>query len=140
MAPTVVPASPSAQPSSTSVPPTEPAETEGAETPSVAEPVAEATSASAPTDTPSSTQAPVVAVAPTRSPAEGMKCDADLSTDGQKTRLVEILTAQFPGETVDGLPRLWIGPEASDHRQGGIWVVLEFNGESWRRRSSRKRP
>jgi len=58
-----------------------------------------------------------------------MKCDADLSTDGQKSRLVEILTAQFPGETVDGLPRLWIGPEARDHRQGGIWVVLEFNGE-----------
>jgi hypothetical protein len=66
---------------------------------------------------------------PPESPAERMKCDADLSTDGQKSRLVEILTAQFPGETVDGLPRLWIGPEARDHRQGGIWVVLEFNGE-----------
>ena len=128
-APTVVPASPSAQPSATSVPPAEPAATEGTETPVVAEPVAEDTSAPAPIDTPGSTRAPAVAAAPTRSPAEGMKCDADLTTDGQKSRLVEILTAQFPGETIEGLPRLWIGPEARDHRQGGIWVVLEFNGE-----------
>jgi hypothetical protein len=128
-APSVVPTSPSAQPSATSVPPAEPAETESAETPAVAEPVAEATSASASTDTSSPTQAPAVAAAPTRSPAEGMKCDADLSTDDQKSRLVEILTAQFPGETIEGLPRVWIGPEARDHRQGGIWVVLEFNGE-----------
>ena len=43
--------------------------------------------------------------------------------------LVAIGRAQFSGTTDEGRPRLQFGPDASDHRRGGIWLVMEFNGD-----------
>jgi hypothetical protein len=43
--------------------------------------------------------------------------------------MLAILTAQFTGETQEDRPRLQFGPDSRDLRQGGIWMVLEFNGD-----------
>lgn len=58
-------------------------------------------------------------------------CAPGASTDEQKTTLVKMAEARFAGMTVFKAeePRLHYPPEARDHRQGGIWLVVEFNGD-----------
>ncbi len=63
-------------------------------------------------------------VSPT--PAPG---GSDPSIEQQKERLVAIVNRVFAGDTPDGLPRLAIEPDARDHRQGGIQLMIEINGD-----------
>ena len=51
--------------------------------------------------------------------------------DEQKATLVKMAEARFAGMTVFEAeePRLHYPPEARDNRQGGIWLVVEFNGD-----------
>ena len=65
--------------------------------------------------------------APTPQPAE----DGPLSIDQQKERLVAITREFFAGETEENLPRLAIEPDARNHRQGGIQLVIEINGDEY---------
>ncbi len=66
---------------------------------------------------------------PTASAARPDGCAPGLSLEDQKARLIEIAKGQFLGENQESLPRLQFGPDAKDHRRGGIWLVLEFNGD-----------
>ncbi len=65
--------------------------------------------------------------APTPQPAG----DGPLSIDQQKERLVAITKELFAGETEENLPRLAIEPDARNHRQGGIQLVIEINGDEY---------
>lgn len=56
-------------------------------------------------------------------------CAPGDSVEVQKAKMLEILSAQFTGKTKEGRPRLQFGPDSRDLRQGGIWMVLEFNGD-----------
>ena len=58
-------------------------------------------------------------------------CAPGASTDEQKATLVKMAEARFAGMTVFKAeePRLHYQPEARDNRQGGIWLVVEFNGD-----------
>jgi hypothetical protein len=58
-------------------------------------------------------------------------CAPGASTDEQKATLVKMAEARFAGMTVFKAeePRLHYPPEARDNRQGGIWLVVEFNGD-----------
>ncbi len=56
-------------------------------------------------------------------------CAPDDSVAVQKSKMLDILTAQFSGMTTEERPRVQFGPDSRDHRQGGIWMVLEFNGD-----------
>jgi hypothetical protein len=56
-------------------------------------------------------------------------CAPGDSIDVQKTKMLDILTSQFSGKTAEDRPRIQFGPDSRDHRQGGIWMVLEFNGD-----------
>lgn len=96
-----------------------------AEPTQAAEPVATQAMEPEPVDTPAAAIAPVptvVIVIP-----EG--CAPGASTDEQKDRLKAIAAAMFPGITNKERRRLQFDPEARDHRQGGIWIVAEFNGD-----------
>ena len=64
---------------------------------------------------------------PTPQPAS----DGPLSLDQQKERLVAITRELFAGETEENLPRLAIEPDARNHRQGGIHLVIEINGDEY---------
>jgi hypothetical protein len=87
-------------------------------------------SAEEPTTTTSAPTAAAAAAAPTQpSVAVSKSCAPETSIEDQKARLVEVLKAQFPGETAEGLPRLRFDPDARDHRTGGIWVTVEFTGD-----------
>ena len=90
----------------------------------VAEPAATETPDSESTDTALvfPTVAPITIVIP-----EG--CAPGSSTDVQKAKLIEIAAAMFPGITNKERRRLQFDPEARDHRQGGLWLVVEFNGD-----------
>jgi hypothetical protein len=57
--------------------------------------------------------------------------DSNLSIDQQKERLIAITRDLFAGETDEGLPRLAIEPDARNHRQGGIQLVIEINGDEY---------
>ena len=61
------------------------------------------------------------------------RCSLGLSIDDQKAVLVAIVNRQLGGTTEhdDELGRLEIEPDARDHRQGGIWMVMEFNGDEF---------
>ena len=72
---------------------------------------------------------PVKVTAAVSGDASPTACAPGDSIDVQKTKMLDILTAQFSGKTAEGRPRLQFGPDSRDHRQGGIWMVLEFNGE-----------
>lgn len=80
-----------------------------------------------------------VAAAPTQAPAAETPTgdppqpsgDAALSIDQQKERLVAITREFFAGETEENLPRLAIDPDARNHRQGGIQLVIEINGDEY---------
>ena len=67
------------------------------------------------------------AEAPTPQPAG----DGPLSIDQQKERLVAIAKELFAGETEENLPRLALEPDARNHRQGGIQLVIEINGDEY---------
>ena len=58
-------------------------------------------------------------------------CAPGASTDEQKATLVKMAEARFAGMTVfeADQPRLHYPPEARNNRQGGIWLVVEFNGD-----------
>lgn len=58
-------------------------------------------------------------------------CAPGASTDEQKATLVKMAEARFAGMTVFEAeqPRLHYPPDARDNRQGGIWLVVEFNGD-----------
>ncbi len=58
-------------------------------------------------------------------------CAPGASTDEQKVTLVKMAEARFAGLTVfeADQPRLHYPPEARNNRQGGIWLVVEFNGD-----------
>ncbi len=64
-------------------------------------------------------------------PLEIAGCAPGASTDEQKATLVKLAEARFAGVTVFEIdqPRLHYPPEARDNRQGGIWLVVEFNGD-----------
>ena len=59
------------------------------------------------------------------------RCSRGLSIDGQKAILVAIVNRQLAGTTAhdNEMARLGIEPDPRDHRQGGIWMVMEFNGD-----------
>ena len=57
--------------------------------------------------------------------------DGTLSIDQQKERLKAIAREFFAGETEENLPRLAIEPDARNHRQGGIQLVIEINGDEY---------
>ena len=71
----------------------------------------------------------VEATATVSGDASPTACAPGDSIDVQKTKMLDILTAQFSGMTAEGRPHLQFGPDSRDHRQGGIWMVLEFNGD-----------
>jgi len=59
------------------------------------------------------------------------RCSRCLSNDDQKAILVAIVNRQLVGTTThdNELARLEIEPDPRDHRKGGIWMVMEFNGD-----------
>jgi hypothetical protein len=63
--------------------------------------------------------------------SDATECVPGLPIEEQKKRLVAIASRQFSGPTVHDaeMARLHYDPEARDRRQGGIWVVVEFNGD-----------
>ena len=58
-------------------------------------------------------------------------CTPGMSADEQKKVLVDIGEQLFGGATThDGeITRLHYAPDARDRRQGGVWVVIEYNGD-----------
>jgi hypothetical protein len=63
--------------------------------------------------------------------ADATECVPGLPIVEQKKRLVAIAGKQFSGVTAHDaeMTRLHYDPDARDRRQGGIWVVVEFNGD-----------
>lgn len=118
-----------------------------------AEPAASATVAAAVTDTTESSATPVATtvvaaatVVPTAEPTQvaasisyssrglgeaASSCTPGMSADEQKKVLVDIGEQLFGGTTAhDGeITRLHYAPDARDRRQGGVWVVIEYNGD-----------
>lgn len=64
-------------------------------------------------------------------PSDATECVPGLSIEEQKKRLVAIATRQFSGLTAHDpeMTRLHYDPDARERRQGGLWVVVEFNGD-----------
>lgn len=60
-------------------------------------------------------------------------CEPGLGIDEQKRRLIAIANSQFSGVTAHNLElsRLHYDPDARVRRQGGLWVVVEFNGDEY---------
>lgn len=58
-------------------------------------------------------------------------CTPGMSTDDQKIVLVDIGEQLFGGTTAHDVEteRLHYAPDARDRRQGGLWVVIEYNGD-----------
>ena len=111
-----------------------------------AQPTAAQSAATAPTATPTAapTAVPTTAAAEptaiptlancdptaTAHPAERAKpASSDLSIEEQKKALIAIVNERLSGFNNKELPRLKIPPDARDHRQGGIWVTIEFNSD-----------
>ena len=66
----------------------------------------------------------------TTHPAERAKpASSELSIEEQKKALIAIVNERLSGSNNKELPRLKIPPDARDHRQGGIWVTIEFNSD-----------
>jgi hypothetical protein len=63
--------------------------------------------------------------------SDAAECVPGLAIEEQKKRLVAIAGRQFSGPTVHDpeMARLHYDPDARERRQGGIWVVVEFNGD-----------
>lgn len=80
-------------------------------------------------------QAPAAAQ-PAASPPEtgpAKPCEPGLDIEEQKRRLIAIASSQFSGVTAHNpeLSRLHYDPDARVRRQGGLWVVVEFNGDEY---------
>ena len=62
-----------------------------------------------------------------------MRCTLGLPIEDQKAVLVAVVKEQLSGATVhdNEMSRLEIDPDARNHRQGGIWMVMEFNGDEF---------
>ena len=62
-----------------------------------------------------------------------MRCIPGLAIEGQKAVLVAVVKEQLSGATAHDseMARLEIDPDPRDHRQGGIWLVMEFNGDEF---------
>ncbi len=95
-----------------------------------------ATPAASATTAPESTAEPEEAAAPVSYTARPLSepvasCTTGMSIDEQKAVLVDIGQQLFDGVTAhDGeIERLHYAPDARDRRQGGIWVVIEYNGD-----------
>ena len=89
-----------------------------------------------PASTPAASDTPTVAsVQPTAAPqpaaavADVAPCAPGANIEEQKATLAATANAQFQGNTREDLPRLPFGADVRDHRQGGLWVVVEFRGD-----------
>ena len=96
----------------------------------VATPATSATTATEPTTEPEEVAAPVSYTARPLSESVA-SCTTGMSADEQKAVLIDIGEQLFDGVTAhDGeIERLHYAPDARDRRQGGIWVVIEYNGD-----------
>ena len=96
----------------------------------VATPTTSATTAPEPTAEPEEVVAPVSYTARPLSEV-ATSCTTGMSTDEQKKVLIEIGEQLFDGATAhdEEIERLHYAPDARDRRQGGIWVVIEYNGD-----------
>ena len=65
-------------------------------------------------------------------------CSPGASLEEQKATLAATANAQFQGNTKEDLPRLPYGADVRDHRQGGLWVVVEFRGDELETITDRK--
>ena len=92
----------------------------------VAQPTAAPTPA--PTAAPRAAPAEPTATAPS---AVATKRASDLLIDEQKKALVAVVNERLAGLSDETLSRLKLPPDARDHRQGGIWVTIEFNGDEY---------
>ena len=70
--------------------------------------------------------------------AETAQCTPGASLEEQKATLAATANAQFQGNTKEDLPRLPYGADVRDHRQGGLWVVVEFRGDELETITDRK--
>ena len=70
--------------------------------------------------------------------AETAVCSPGASIEGQKATLASVANAQFQGNTKETLPKLPYGADVRDHRQGGLWVVVEFRGDELKTIAERK--
>ena len=70
--------------------------------------------------------------------SETAVCAPGASIEEQKATLAATATAQFQGNTKENLPRLPYGADVRDHRQGGLWVVVEFRGDELKTIAERK--
>ena len=70
--------------------------------------------------------------------AETAVCSPGSSIEEQKATLAATANAQFQGNTKENLPRLPYGADVRDHRQGGLWVVVEFRGDELKTIGDRK--
>ena len=70
--------------------------------------------------------------------AETAACSPGSSIEEQKATLAATANAQFQGNTKENLPRLPYGADVRDHRQGGLWVVVEFRGDELKTIAERK--
>lgn len=61
------------------------------------------------------------------------RCTPGLAIEDQKAVLVAVVKEQLSGTTSHDteMARLEIDPDPRDHRQGGIWMVMEFNGDEF---------
>jgi hypothetical protein len=101
-------------------------------------PAARPTPAPQPTAEPTATATPeatgpIVLQAETSGfdPAKYVGTCEGLDYDGQKAKLIEIGDEIFAGMTEHDpeMSKLHNPPDARDRRQGGIWLVIEFNGD-----------
>ncbi len=95
------------------------------------------TPAAGTTQTEASAQ-PTAAPRPAVAAAETAPCTPGASLEEQKATLAATANAQFQGNTKEDLPRLPYGADVRDHRQGGIWVVVEFRGDELETVTERK--
>ena len=93
-----------------------------------AQPTAEPTATATPEPT-----GPIVLQAETSGfdPTKYVGTCEGLDYDGQKAKLIEIGSEIFAGMTEHDpeMEKLHNPPDARDRRQGGIWLVIEFNGD-----------
>jgi hypothetical protein len=103
-----------------------------------AQPKTEATTPAQPTAAPTATptpepSGPIVLTAETSGfdPAKYVGTCEGLDYDAQKARLIDIGNEIFAGVTEHDpeMTKLHNPPDARDRRQGGIWLVIEFNGD-----------
>ena len=114
---------------------TDPPGVSGPATGSAPEPVSTPTVGS--TQTKASAQSTAVSQ-PVAAVTETAPCSPGASIEDQKATLAATANAQFQGNTKEDLPRLPYGADVRDHRQGGIWVVVEFRGDELETVAERK--